>query len=184
MELDDGLQRVFDALVDGDLGEADLTTRRLTSFLGVSTTYIYHHHGSLDGFLLRVAQLGFALLAQNLTGGLDDMATTYVTFGLRHPSLYRLMMERPYDWTARDDEAPLREGAALLLWERLAHRLHASGVQPAHVASELRLLLSTLHGAILLAQSGRANVMDTSVSDEDAALAVAQAAVGRLLSAT
>ncbi|WNG38532.1 hypothetical protein F0U61_36265 [Archangium violaceum] len=52
-EQQDAVERVLKALISGELTRDGLTARRISAFLGQSTMGLYHHFGSLDGFLLR-----------------------------------------------------------------------------------------------------------------------------------
>src|SRR6187402_814686 len=103
---DDGIDGIYQQLVDGSLREADLSARGVASLIGKTTGAVYHRWGSLDGLLFAVGQRGFADLGARLssiwerTHDLADCAEAYVVFGLDRPQLYPLMFERRYDWAA------------------------------------------------------------------------------------
>ncbi len=66
MNADEPVERVFMALCEGRLTRDDLTARKIAAFLGQTTMVLYHHFGSLDGFLIRVDGLGWRRLAERL----------------------------------------------------------------------------------------------------------------------
>lgn len=167
--------RVRDALAAGELGLEDLTARRLAAFVGKTTSVLYHHYGSLEGFLHAVAQEGFRDLESRLdavlgaTGALEDVAAAFVAYGLDRPALYFLMLERHYDWDAvrhigrRSGSLP-----GVALFERIVTELQRAGSSDAE--TDVRLLSAGLHGLVSLAASGRANVGALDTSDRDIAL--------------
>ncbi len=177
-------RRVRDALLEGELELADLTARQLGAFLGKTTSVLYHHFGSLEGFLFAVGQEGFALLGERLAaglarGGAAEAAACFVAFGLDCPALYHLMLGRPYDWKALRAAGAL-EGPmpGLQLWGAIATRLGAEGaVDP---VEDTRLLVAGLHGLVSLAATGRANFRRLDRSDREVALQSARALVSRL----
>src|SRR5687767_12940330 len=89
--------RVFEALRAGRLTRDDLSARRLSAFLGQSTIGLYHHFGSLDGFLIRVDGAGWRHLFETLArreaegASVGDLAVAYLDFAFGHPHLYWLM---------------------------------------------------------------------------------------------
>lgn len=97
------VNRMCAALARGEIATDRLTARHLGEHLGKTSSVLYHHWGSLDGFLFAVSQAGFARLAETLGGRLQqpaelaDLAEAFVRFGLDHPALYHVMFERPYD---------------------------------------------------------------------------------------
>src|SRR4051812_18118423 len=140
--------RVFAAVSGGRLGADALTARRLSAFLGNTTGALYHRHGSLDGLLFAVAQLGYAKLGERLgrAGGCGaaDLAAEFVAFGLDHAALYGLMFEHRYDWAA------LRKAGALdgshtgmPMWNGLVAKLRVGGA--ADPEGDARLLFAGLH---------------------------------------
>jgi AcrR family transcriptional regulator len=126
MDAPESVEKVCQALSRGRLRLDQLTARGLGSFLGKTTSVVYHHFGSLDGFLFAVSQHGYLALRARMQrvladgGKLDDMADAFVSFGLDSPALYALMFERRYDWAALRrsgmfDKKPL----GLELWTEL-----------------------------------------------------------------
>ncbi len=180
------VETVCDALTQGELGADALTARHLGQHLGKTTSVLYHHFGSLDGFLFAVAQAGFghlgARLAATLKAGrsLEDVAEAFVTFGLDRPALYHLMFEKRYDWEALRDKGVLQaDMPGLGVWSALVGFFAGAGSEEPE--SDARLLYAGVHGLVSLAASGRANVGDRSVSDRRAAIASARRLARRLL---
>jgi len=176
---DDGTERVYQALMRGELADEDLSTRRIAKLLGKTTGAVYHHHGSLDGFLFAVSQKGYAALQGQLeevfarTQDLADLAQAFVEFGLDHPELYPLMFERRYDWdglrAAGVFDGPIKSGE--LLASVLCLLAEAGSRDP---AADARLLMAGLHGLVSLAASGRANVGALTTPDRDVAVGAAR----------
>jgi AcrR family transcriptional regulator len=177
---------VYDALAEGAIGNEDLTARQLGTFLGKTTSVLYHHWGSLDGFLFAVSQVGFRRLGSELGrrlkrgARLDDIAAAFVTFGLDHAAVYALMFERRYDWDALrrsgvfDEEVP-----GLDLWTSMVAFLAGAGAGDPD--GDARILHAGLHGLVSLALSGRANVGKLSSSDRALAISSARKLARRLL---
>ena len=146
---------------------------------------LYHHWGSLDGFLHAVAQAGFVKLSQVLRealssdGRLPQLAEAFVRFGLDHPVLYHVMFERSYDWDAlRALGALPQEMPGLSLWGGLVAFLAGAGSE--EPSFDARILYAGLHGLVSLANSGRANVGAQETSDREMALAAARKLAERL----
>jgi AcrR family transcriptional regulator len=181
----DPVLRVRDALVAGKLSAADLTARRLGALLGKTTSVLYHHYGSLDGFFFAVAESGMHLLGARLDAaraggaGLAELCVEFVRFGLEAPDLYALMFERRVDWAALRRAGALRgdlPGLRLLALVTEAGRA-AGSRDPARDA---RMLFAGLHGLVSLALSGRANLGALEMTDEAAALDAAAELAHRL----
>jgi AcrR family transcriptional regulator len=173
-------------MLRGKLRTEDLTARSLGELLGKTTGALYHHFGSLDGFLHQVAQAGFeklgteqaAVLAGN--GSFGDLAEAFVRFGLEHRELYRLMFERQYDWQALRQSGKLAaDMPGLGLWRNLVRALEARGSSCAEI--DARLLYAGLHGLVTLANTGRANVARVEISDRQMALDLARQLAERII---
>ena len=126
--------QVRDALAAAELGPEDLTARKLGTFLGKTSSVLYHHFGSLDGFLFRVSQAGYELLGARVMTALDggasmgDVAEAFVAFGLEMPGLYRLMFEWEYRWDAlREDGMFEGELPGMTLWAALIGYMRGLG---------------------------------------------------------
>ena len=183
---DDAIDPVYRALIAGELDPADLSARRIGKLLGKTTSVLYHHFGSLDGFLFAVSQRGYADLRAKLEAvfasnhDLADVAEAFVQFGLDHRELYPLMFERRFDWdglrAAGAFETPTASGemvAALLC-------LLEAGGSPNPIADG-RLLWAGLHGLVSLAASGRMNVGELTKKDRAVAIAAARDLAHRLV---
>ena len=177
------VSRVCDALASGELTADTLGARRVADLLGRTTGLLYHHWGSLDGFLHEVAQLGWTRMADALMEHalhpVQDLAEAYLRFAFQHPALYHLMSERRFDWARLRADGRLSAGAGLDLWDALTSRLSSAGSDAP--AEDARLLYASLHGLASLALSGRANVRDIDTTDEEVALRAARHLVRRLL---
>jgi len=181
----DAVLAVRDALAVGTLDASDLTARKLSAFLGKTTSVLYHHWGSLNGFLFAVSQAGFERLAARLGVAMSerltvaDIAQAFVAFGLEEPGLYRVMFERAFDWEALRaagafDHAP----DAAFMWDGLVGLLEAEGsTEP---ETDARILWAGLHGLISLALSGRANYGALNIPDRQIALDSARRLADRL----
>lgn len=154
---DEMVDRVFRALLRGELGTADLGARTLSMWLGQSTMGLYHHFGSLDGFLIRVDGEGWRYLldrldrAQREGAGLEQLGLSYVRFATAHPALYEIMAVRSFDRARFRAEGRLRAEKPLLEgFHQLLSR--AGSVDPERDAV---LVFAGLHGLASLATSGR-----------------------------
>ena len=178
----DPVRTIRDALASGEIAEDQLTARRLGALLGKTTSVLYHHWGSVDGFLFAVAQDGYGLLGERLlsvaAGGLPAIAESFITFGLDHPVLYRLMFERTWDWDALRAAGAFTDLPGMSLWARVNDLMESLG--SANPRQDALLLHAALHGLVSLANSGRANVGDLTVSDREAALLAARTLASRL----
>lgn len=178
----DTASRVCRALSRGRLELDRLTARGLSSFLGKTTSVVYHHFGSLDGLLFAVAQRGYAELSDALRSAgsrLDDLAEAFVTFGLARPALYHLMFERRYDWAAlRRAGAFDKPSPGLELFGGLTDLVRRTGSPDPE--GDARLLFAGLHGTVSLASTGRANVGALAHTDREIAIAAARSLARRI----
>lgn len=164
MDADEPVERVFMALCEGRLMRDDLTARKIAAFLGQTTMVLYHHFGSLDGFLIRVDGLGWRRLAERLDAraraGADarSLAVGYVEFALCHPDLYWLMAERRFDRARLREQGRLR--LARPLWSSFVELLRHHGSR--RPEEDTHVLFAGLHGIAMLALSGRANLGEVS----------------------
>lgn len=187
--MDDAIERLYEAIAQGELREEDLSTRRIAAFLDRTTGAVYHRWGSLDGVLFAVSQRGFAALAERLLAtweGAHELAAcaeVFVTFGLDQPVLYGLMLGHPYDWGALRASGAFAgptPGSALLA--QIVCVLREAG--SASPMEDTRMLMAGLHGIVSFAASGRMNAGELTASDRDVALTTARALARRLLPAT
>lgn len=173
---------VLEGLTSGRLTLRDLGARRLATYLGKTTGALYHHFGSLDGFLHAIADAGFVRLGATLTARTDGtpegIAEAYLRFAFDHPSLYALMFDRPFDWTALRARCAIGQAPGVVLWRAFVARLEAEGGS----ADDARAIYGALHGLASLALSGRANIGDLETPDQEVAIRVARRLVRRILS--
>jgi AcrR family transcriptional regulator len=181
----EAIERIYRALVAGEFGEADLSARRIASFLGKTTGAIYHHWGSFDGLLFALSQRGFADLGAAVASAwerahdLADCAEAFVAFGLDHPELYPLMFERRFDWNALraagffERQTPGGELLAGVV------RLLGEGGSESPLA-DTRLLMAGLHGIVSFAASGRMNAGELATRDRDVAMKSARHLAARV----
>ncbi|WP_437666378.1 WHG domain-containing protein [Sorangium sp. So ce1182] len=165
-DADEPVARVFQALCEGRLTRDDLTARKIAAFLGQTTMVLYHHFGSLDGFLIRVDGAGWRRLAELLEAraragaDLRSLAVGYVEFALRHPDLYWLMAERRFDRARLREQGRLR--LARPLWGAFVELLRRYG--STRPAEDTHVLFAGLHGIAMLTLSGRANLGEDAVA--------------------
>jgi len=144
--------RVFRALLAGELQQRDLSARRLSAWLGQSTMGLYHHFGSLDGFLIRVDGAGWQYLlgilerARRAGAKFEQLALGYVEFARAHRALYALMAERPFDRSGLRARGRLRKESPLLA---------GFGGLLGTDEDETLFVFATLHGLVALEASGR-----------------------------
>lgn len=186
MDDDEAIERIYRALVERELDDADLSARRIASFLGKTTGAIYHRWGSLDGLLFAVSQRGFADLRARVesswatTLDIAECAQVYVEFGLDHPELYPLMFERPYDWAAlRAAGSFSRATPGSELLAGILCLLNEAGSKRA--LADTRLLMAGLHGIVAFAASGRMNAGELGSPDREVAIASARDLAARIL---
>lgn len=185
MDDQQAIERIYAALLTGELEEADLSARRLGAFLGRTTGAVYHRWGSLDGLLFAVSQRGFGALGSRMTSiwaatsDLEACAADYVTFGLEHPALYKLMFEHRFDWAGlRSAGAFERETPGSQLLAGIVCLLEQGGSKAA--LADTRLLMSGLHGIVSFTATGRMNTGDLASSDREVALSSARDLARRL----
>lgn len=166
------VQRVFTALLQRRLTREDLSARKLSAFLGQSTIGLYHHFGSLNGFLIQVDGLGWQRLLEelelavveckqrepnlNAESALRAVALRYVDFASKYRTLYWLMTEHFFDRAALRRAGRLRLETPLM--NGFSELLRACG--SAEPATDLVLAFSALHGLVSLVQSGRLDLGD------------------------
>ncbi len=179
------VRRTCDALADGEIAANQLTARQLGAFLGKTTSVLYHHWGSLDGFLFAVAQAGFSKFGSQLTAGLqqtgslENVAEAFVCFGLDRRVLYHVMFERHFDWDALRAAGTFeKQIPGMSLWAALTTYLAGAGSSDPD--GDARILYAAIHGLVSLANSGRANVGALGATDRNLAIRAARKLARRL----
>lgn len=154
--------RVTTDLIDEQGFEA-LTLREVAERLGISATTIYLYYKDKDELLESAVDRAFDWFAESQeqaiagVSGVDILrarARAYVTWGVEHPNLYRLMFERPQGYS------PDRSGSrrrSLVRYLETVKRLSEEGVlRPSTSPEELvSLSWATNHGLVSLIISGR-----------------------------
>lgn len=135
-----------------------VTTRRLSALIHYSQPVLYSHFKSMGEIVAAVATQGFAELAASLSDAakanersaiLHDVCAAYLAFAEAKPVVYEAMFVLPTVIKfASDDTPPALRAAFQVL-------VHALGDDRADVEFEAELLWSTLHGLVVLGQSGR-----------------------------
>lgn len=179
------VERVYHALASRKLGRADLTARTLGQFLGQTTSVLYHHFGSLEGFLYAVSIHGFTMLTDRLDAaaraGADpaELARAYLGFALDHPVLYQLMMADSYDWDALGRAGQAFQPAQLRPWNTLVDFLRRAGSPTPEL--DAGVFQSTVHGVVLLTLTGRITTGAPGAPARDVATTIVSRVVHLLL---
>lgn len=181
--MSDPVQQIAQALASGELAFRDLGARKVARHIGRTTGVIYHHYGSLDGFVLQVVNAGWALMAVRLgeqaEAPLVELAVEWLRFAFDHPELYRTMTEYPFDWDEVRDAEGVISGGGLELWDAVVERVRACNADSPE--DHVRALYAMVHGLAIMALSGRANVREVHSSDQEVAIRVARLTLSRLL---
>jgi AcrR family transcriptional regulator len=155
-----------------------LTARRLAEYLGGTTSLLYHHFGSLDGFLGAVSDDAFAHFEASLNGFESKPATAdtfmafarnYIEFAYAVPTLYELMFSRslppdPRQASPRElSDEPTGDGPPSSMAERrtppgrvvraLVNQFRRAG--SVRAKDDARLFHASLHGLASLGIAGR-----------------------------
>jgi AcrR family transcriptional regulator len=161
-DLVDRIVRVTAGLID-DEGIERVTIRRVADEAGCSPTVIYHYFGNKDGLLHRAVQQGldwFGSFVQTSEQGLHGVdrvrasARSYVQWGVRNPSMYRLMFEQRLPRSANPEELKKRRGSLDSARDMLGKVFSENGV---HVDRDqaANIFFVTLHGVVSATISGR-----------------------------
>ena len=163
--------RLKEALVDaartllGERGAQGFSLADAAKLAGVSPAAPYRHFRDRDALLAEVAQQGYALFGQRLTGameatadpreGFNAMGRAYLAFAREEPGLYEAM----FSWCAAPDKGGEAAGQANrtfdLLLDGIAGALAGSGRvtgDPRRLALEVWALS---HGVATLAAAGQ-----------------------------
>ena len=164
-ELVERIVRVTARIID-EHGVDRVTIRRVADEANCSPTVIYHYFGSKDGLLHRAVQLGLEWFASSVQAseagleGVDRMRATaraYVQWGIRNPSMYRLMFEQRLPRPANAEELVERRSGLILAKEMLSDVFAANSrcVGDSEVAQAANIYFVSLHGTVSAALSGR-----------------------------
>jgi AcrR family transcriptional regulator len=144
-----------EALLVEDGFEA-FSMRRLADRCGYTAPTIYHHFGDKQRLIDALVDERFAGLVRSLkraqNGGdeiasLRAVALAFTRFGLRNPTFYALLSQRP-----PDPEAPVPPNAeeARAIMERPLAKLAADGRLTADLEATQQAVWAFLHGFVLL----------------------------------
>lgn len=164
-ELVDRIVRVTAAIID-EQGTDAVTVRRVAEEAKCSPTVIYHYFTSKDGLLHRAVQQGldwfgsFVNAAEQGQEGVERIRATaraYVQWGIRNPSMYRLMFEQRLPRPAGPQELEKRRGNLDTTRRMLAEVFAAdpAGAPDVDVTVAANVLFTSLHGIVSAAISGR-----------------------------
>ena len=143
-----------------------VTMRGVADRIGCSPTIIYHYYKNKDGLLHSAVARGLTWFGESIakadprTGGasrLRAVARTYVEWGIRNPSMYRLMYEQRLPRPAEGEELERRR-AGLSSQRDLLAEVFASGLAsdpPGDVDEAANLTFTSMHGIVSATISGR-----------------------------
>ena len=171
--------KVRQGLESGALCRTDLTARRLAEYLGGTTSLLYHHFGSLDGFLRAVSDDAFERFEASLAGfesrpadreAFLTFAKHYIDFAYARPSLYELMFSRQL----RQSEPPPssmpgreRRTSKGRVMRALVTQFRKAG--SVRAKDDARLFHASLHGLVSLGMSGRSGCPEEARTQSHAA---------------
>jgi len=131
--------------------------RRLAERCGYTAPTIYHHFGDKQRLIDALVDERFAGLVRSLkraqNGGEDPIASlravalAFTRFGLRNPTFYALLSQRPPDPEA---PAPPNAEQARAIMERPLAKLAADGRLTADLEATQQAVWAFLHGFVLL----------------------------------
>jgi len=129
----------------------------LAQALGIRPPSLYHHVASNEDLIRRVAIEGWRRFEGVLRAPFDapdalvaTLARRFRSFALAHPGLYRLMSE-----TRIAQEDPEFQPVTTAIMGEFSRILTPIGLQGDDVIHAVRLLRASLHGFIMLEQSGQ-----------------------------
>jgi AcrR family transcriptional regulator len=157
-------------------GSAAVTTRRVATAVGTSTTAIYSLIGSKDDLIQAVRAEGFARLAAHLATvettddplvDLRRLALAYFDMGIESPALYRIMFgltgpETTTEISAEDTEDTRPGVATLTTLVDAIQRAIDAGLLPGPAFVLALQLWSLGHGVTSLALTGMLGPPDTA----------------------
>jgi AcrR family transcriptional regulator len=161
---------VGEALVDAGArliaAHEPLSTRRLAAAVGVSTSAVYTHFGSMDELRRAIRKVGFERLAEHLTSyqrtddpvaDLAKQGWSYCRNGLENPHMYRVMfMEAPLD----EADAEVGMYTYQMLVEEVQRCIDAGRFDPGDAFQMGHPFWSGAHGAVALHLAGLIDVND------------------------
>jgi AcrR family transcriptional regulator len=154
----------------------DLSARTIAKALGQTTGFLYHHWGSLDGFLFEVSGIGWKRLVDSLVRGYEStkdprqIIHAYIDFAAEYPVLYWLLAERPLSMDVV--RATLEQGKALPSYDAFVtyFQLMAQAV-PGVTLGRVRAMHAAAHGLASQLLSDRLASMPDALEKDDRAIA-------------
>ena len=133
-----------------------LTTRRLAAEVGMSTSAVYTHFGSMDELRRAIRKVGFERLAAHVTSfeksddpvaDLSKQGWAYCRNAIANPDMYRVMfMEAPLD----DDDAEIGMYTFQMLVDEVQRCIDAGRFEDKDAFEMSSQLWSAVHGAVAL----------------------------------
>lgn len=150
----------------------DLSARTIAKALGQTTGFLYHHWGSLDGFLFEVSGIGWKRLVDSLVRAYEStkdprrIVHAYIDFAAEYPVLYWLLAERPLSMDVV--RATLAEGKALPSYEAFVTYFQLMArAAPGATIGRVRAMHAAAHGLASQLLSDRlASMPDALEKDE------------------
>jgi AcrR family transcriptional regulator len=159
----DTIVRVTAETID-ESGLDGVTIRGIAERAGCSPTIIYHYFENKDGLLHRAVQLGLdwfvASVKESDAGGagvqrVRASSQAFVEWGIRNPSMYRLMFEQRMPRPAGPDELKRRRAGLAYQQDLLAEVLGEKGDRAIDPVAAADIVFASLHGVTSAAISGR-----------------------------
>jgi AcrR family transcriptional regulator len=156
LTLDDVVEAAIACLTEG--GSKALGINNVARVLGIRPPSLYHHVASNEDLLQRVAiegwrRLGAAMAerpsAPDPRASIQALAKAFRRFVSDHPSLYEVMSGTPLT------DVPEFEPIASAIMQDFARVLATYGLQGDEVVHAVRMMRASLHGFVLLEQTGQ-----------------------------
>jgi AcrR family transcriptional regulator len=148
-------------------GQASFSLRDLARRVGVSAAALYTHFADKDALLAAIATAGFTHLAAAIQAALraDEgeaeqflrMGWAYVSFGISHPALYKLMFASEELAAKHGDFPELQEAGAAafgLLTDKLAQMQRSGSLRAGDPQADGLAVWAHVHGLTSLIISG------------------------------
>lgn len=134
----------------------DFSLRALAKAAGVSPNAPYRHFADKNALMGALAAEGFRAFADVIVAAPDLRAQgrAYLTFGLEHPALYRLMFS-PYGYSLTSDSCQSQANRAFGALVAMGARAQAAGWKPGQELTTAVLeFWSAIHGWVGLVNDG------------------------------
>lgn len=146
-------------------GPSEMTARKITARIGMSSMAVYTDFGSMAGLVAAVVDHGFGHLRKDMEAadvGEDALTSLWLTtaavrrFALDHPHLYTVMFAAENFGGYERSGSELEQGVeTLAILNRQCKRVIADGVvRELDVGDVTRYIWGTMHGHIMLELAG------------------------------